>query len=212
MSDFWPMPHAIARHAGLTAKEKLIMAVILALARTADGCYCSNDYLAKETGATAAAVKNALVRIRKKGFLKPHATPFPKVIDGARLIPTEVSNWYPRYQNDDGEVSKRDTDREGIGNEREKPGSLFTNQGFPDPSGIAQSIAGYDKPTILAKIEDEYRLNATTPDRVKHWPSWIKQCLDRDRDSAAILKAKIDAYSRKPKALPEPKSQFSRSY
>ena len=65
---FW-VPSEIWERKDLTVNQRVILARILSLDR-GDGCFASNDYLAKDIGITRGSLSNLLCRIRKMGLLE----------------------------------------------------------------------------------------------------------------------------------------------
>lgn len=65
---FW-VPAEIWERKDLTVKQRVILARILSLDR-GDGCFASNDYLAKDIGTTRGSIATLLSRFRKLGLLE----------------------------------------------------------------------------------------------------------------------------------------------
>jgi hypothetical protein len=209
----WLMPHWVLRHPKMTAQEKQIMGVIVCLHEN-QGCHCSNLYLANQIGSNVNAVRQCLVRLRKKKLLEPNEMIFGQKFEGDRLVPI-----YPSGLNSSGALlieppsaTIRDTDKKYISiDKRESPepsfeyseaskatiAGLLEGRGFaPERSrkAVDQLVAEKTALGILGEIRDplEYLTN---------------RLLKEDRDR--VRQEKKSPYSAAPARY---ESQFSVSH
>lgn len=213
----WFVPLEIMQDKELTGNQKLVMAVVRNLTELdMGGCRCSNRYIAEQTGMSIDAVRQILVRLRKKGALSPNETVFGQDFKGARLKIPPVPNRSAPCQivaggvpNRSAHVPFQDTDTINTIIQRERePNLLLSNKPAILQAAIRDSSFTEDQASsAFDKLYRERELSGTLGD-VQNWPVLLKAALTAGARSATPAPASRWT----PKVAPVQASQFSRSH